>query len=610
MLSKLNLKSEKSIFFILFFFIWIYLWLRAFYVPLLHDEVATFQRYIHTGRYIPPDFHWYANNHILNSALSRISYVLFGPSELALRLPNLLFTPLFFFFWYKISRELWNKIVRWIFMLLPCCSLYFIEFFALSRGYGISMALMAGAVFYLMQVFKINQLKYYLLCLIFIILGVAANLTLINSAVIIISILFSTILYNFQTTTWRNLLKKVAGIFILGIFPLTLFAWLALELKKRGLLDVGTSEGFLRVTVKSLTNAITESTSPVTAYYVAFIFSISSLVFVYSFIQKPTLHFFYKSNFTFFYLLAGNIIITLLLGKFFQTNYPEDRAGLYFFPLLIGSLCFMIDSVANKFNPKIIVLIFIPLLFLPIHFLYNLNLNYSSFWKNDRIPYRFYNEIKKEYLPGTTAPTVGARGYHMLCWYYINFRNGGQLGVMNTPDYPRLIEDFQIRKLNENPTLPQYYDSIDYDKYSELYLWKRKHFIQKSLLSTTEITTGGKTTNEFFEFINGPVDSLAGKTLFFSYDLSIFSKQKPFEAWVVVTVFDKEENTLRYEFISLDWLKTERNGESHNFINAMLVYNLPKESHRLVTYLWNQRKVPFSIKDGKCFLYEIKTDLN
>src|SRR5690606_211727 len=64
--------------------------LRAAFVPFSHDEVATFVYYIQPGKFMPFFAHPDANGHFLVNATSWISYQLFGPSPLSLRLPVLL----------------------------------------------------------------------------------------------------------------------------------------------------------------------------------------------------------------------------------------------------------------------------------------------------------------------------------------------------------------------------------------------------------------------------------------------------------------------------------------------------------------------------------------
>jgi hypothetical protein len=138
---KINWKvpSNFNIAFIGFGLVFIYLIFRALYVPLVHDEAATFFHYIVSENFIPPEAHWDANNHILNSALTYLSYSLFGSSELSLRIPNLLTFIIYVVYTFKISKIISNKLLRWVFLISLILAHNFIEFFALTRGYGMSM---------------------------------------------------------------------------------------------------------------------------------------------------------------------------------------------------------------------------------------------------------------------------------------------------------------------------------------------------------------------------------------------------------------------------------------------------------------------------------------
>ena len=98
--AKLPLQKKlpgEVIFYVgLFVFLWGYLWLRAIYTQLTHDETATFFRYIQPGLFMPYAHELSANNHILNSILSYFFYSVFGVSPMVLRLANLLAFPLYF----------------------------------------------------------------------------------------------------------------------------------------------------------------------------------------------------------------------------------------------------------------------------------------------------------------------------------------------------------------------------------------------------------------------------------------------------------------------------------------------------------------------------------
>src|SRR5690242_15215461 len=87
--------SIKNIYFISAFCLFVYLILRAAFVPPVHDEGSTFMHYIQRDEWQPFKAHWDANNHILNSFLSAQFFKIFGQGLIPLRLASLLFFPLF-----------------------------------------------------------------------------------------------------------------------------------------------------------------------------------------------------------------------------------------------------------------------------------------------------------------------------------------------------------------------------------------------------------------------------------------------------------------------------------------------------------------------------------
>src|ERR1041384_8080773 len=72
-------------------FLFIYIIIRAKVISLTWDEANTFWEYVRTPHWFTQDFNYMsANNHLLNTWLMKFSVGLFGESEFALRLPNVL----------------------------------------------------------------------------------------------------------------------------------------------------------------------------------------------------------------------------------------------------------------------------------------------------------------------------------------------------------------------------------------------------------------------------------------------------------------------------------------------------------------------------------------
>jgi hypothetical protein len=606
-MKKIHL-SEKQILLLLFFFLWIYACLRAILIPVAHDEVATFFYYVHTGKFLPFNSHWDTNNHFLNSLLTWISYRVFGSSLFALRLPNLLFMPLFFFYCYKIASEIRHPFLRWTFLLSLCLAHSFVEFFGISRGYGISMALLFGSAWYLMCFIKTNRTVYITPCLLFIMLGTYSNLALVNTYFIIVFLIFIYAVGNDKRFAGKDR-KVLVPLFVFGVLPILFFGLILIRMKLQGGLWAGSANGLWNATVKTLIRLIMNSDPAIFGYFVVFYFILSCALFIILVIRRWQEKFFQHSSMVFFYLLAGNLIAVTILGYVFKINWPEDRIALYFFPFFVGTIVFLVDQPKALKKAHLNILLVIPLLFLPVQFFLRLNLTNLSFYISDNIPHRFYDKVYADWIPGKLPPTIGGYKGRHFCWSYLDFRNGGKVSNVYSSTYPGYETDFQIVDVKENPDWLNYYDSIDYDKYSGRHLLKRKIPLAKVFISASPpFGTKGKISPDFFLFCQAKVDTLAGKTLFVTYDMTIESDVKPFVAWIVATVSDSSGNNLLYERIPLDWLRTEWKGSNSHFVNVMFLSDLPPAAFRLDTYIWNMEHAPFTIRNGKVSIFRLIPD--
>jgi hypothetical protein len=131
---------------------------RAVRVPFTYDEAASYIRYIDTT--VPSVFDTnllsifnfeVATNHFLNTALTRLSYLIGGANEFVLRLPNLFGYALYLGFAALILRRLSNPLIALAGLLLLNLNPYLLDFFALSRGYGLSLGLLMGSLFFVLR---------------------------------------------------------------------------------------------------------------------------------------------------------------------------------------------------------------------------------------------------------------------------------------------------------------------------------------------------------------------------------------------------------------------------------------------------------------------------
>jgi len=133
--------------------------LRAARVSFTYDEAAAFIRYIDTST--PSNFNTnllsifnfeVATNHFLNTALTKVSYVIGGATEFGLRMPNLIGYALYLGFAALILRRVSSPLIALAGLLLLNLNPYVLDFFALSRGYGLSLGLLMGAVLFALRI--------------------------------------------------------------------------------------------------------------------------------------------------------------------------------------------------------------------------------------------------------------------------------------------------------------------------------------------------------------------------------------------------------------------------------------------------------------------------
>ncbi len=153
---------------------------RAAAASFTHDEAFSYNHYI-TLSYVEilSHTHAFTNNHLLNTLGMKLCDQLFGSSEIALRLPNLLALALFLYY----AARLLLKLPPWIaiggFVVLGTNS-FMLELFTLARGYGISFGFMLMALFHLVRSVQKGRLRDIVLFHLASVLATLGNFTLLN----------------------------------------------------------------------------------------------------------------------------------------------------------------------------------------------------------------------------------------------------------------------------------------------------------------------------------------------------------------------------------------------------------------------------------------------
>jgi hypothetical protein len=222
------------------------IFLRSHFVPVNHDETATFFHYIQSGEYIPFYSHMDANNHVLNSALSHISFKIFGSSALAIRLPSIFSFLFLIFAVYRIQVHLRSNVAKTT--LFACFVLVFhwISFFSVTRGYGMSMSFFILGIAFMLDYFQSKKLILFFGFIFSLQLGISANLTLLVPLLFLTSMIM---LFQYQN---RKLFHPLVILsYLLHFFILLGWVRFIMVMKEGNALYYGQGNSYWEVTFKT-----------------------------------------------------------------------------------------------------------------------------------------------------------------------------------------------------------------------------------------------------------------------------------------------------------------------------------------------------------------------
>jgi len=605
---------KKGFYIFLSFLVFIYLALRALYVPLVHDEIATFFYYIQMLDVNPlaganPD----ANNHILNSLLAGISHKYLGYSAFAIRLPNILSFVFYAFFLWKIGQFLSNKWTQVAFYVSLLFAVYFVQFFALSRGYGMSMAFLFGAFYYgltLYQKASGKNVAFGLLCMT---LAVFANMSLLPLVLLLALVMAILVVKRFKeyrivSPIW---IVTAALFWLVGMYYAIKISF---KMKEEGSLYYGELDGFWDITVKSQLLMLFENDSPVPQLFVSLILLVLLGIFIRVF-SKDKFTSIFKTHYFFFYLLIGSVIGIELMARVLHVNYPEDRVGMYLIPLVIGSLCFGADRVKKPSSAWLLL----PLIVFPIHFFVTLNIEKSSLWQVEYIPERFYETIKNDASHEGYGATVGGDGQRiftysqkiyadtispkpnmMQLWQKTLFDSNLNIVL---PNHPAQYFDYLICKPQYVQSVLHLFDSIDYAESTKFRLYKRKRTPEITKLREFVTEAKSESSQEFIEFYHQRFDSISFDAMQLGLEMQLQSLSHPFRARVVAEIRNTSTgDKIDYQFFQLNWLynRTEQNERVvQRFVFNNLRHFVKESPIEVVFYLWNINRKPYTLYHAK-----------
>lgn len=589
-------KQFRLISILLFLFLFIYLILRAIYVDYLHDEAATFLHYIETGYFFGPKSYTDANNHILNSIICHGIFKFFGENRFLFRLPNLICFPVYFWAIWQLFATHKSTFVRILLLVGTTCIPFIIEYFANSRGYGISIAFFLASLVFLRRGANTLTLKNHFFIIICLWIASYANLTYLVSSVLASAfILIQQFRQKESIPKRQQVLHFVLHLlFALSLVPAGIYARV---LKNGGALYYGRLDGLWDVTGTTL-SSYTLFTDHIILKWIFLILGIGLIFILIKHWAKEKFSSFFGDESTLFaWFLFGHLFVILVLAVFMEVNYPEDRVGMYLIPLFLLMLASEIKKT-SRFQ-----FLFLGLLFFPITFIPRINLVTSVFSPDDRMTQEFYSKVDKELKSDRTSVSI----YHLmqLTWSLQN-RNGSHIQIPMISNVPNNSSDLFLSRENlkiEADKLTAF-DTLFLDESNGFIAYKRKAPWKKTLLMDT-LFSAKKSTNEFIGvqrfFI---ADSLKNKALQIHIKGKILVENPNDEVSLTYAIFNKDGELEQMD----NWVTRWSNGlkQEQEILVNYPIDHWSEKHHEVRIYFFNRWKTGVAVENLKFELLQLE----
>lgn len=557
--------------------IFIFIVLRAFFIPFSHDEAATFFFYIQSGNYLPYKAHVYTNNHILNSALANLLFNLFGSHRFVLRLPNILSFLLLCYGIYKHFKYLNNIASKLILITFLILTINFLDFFQLCRGYGLSIALLVLSLSYLLDYFTLKNNRIFFLFSVLSQLALSANLILVVVFTLMLMFIFIFQIRNKLFFNFNNLFFQFINLLLLLFWIKFSFFYYS-----EGVLDSGAGDNYWQISFQSLIIWIF-GTNQIWVQLITICIVLTLLVFILINLNKFSKEFF-SAKFFYPFIFFSLILIFYLQKIILHINFPEDRTGLFFYVFFILSFSLLIDSF-NIYVARIISLVLFLLTL--CYFIININFsNFSSFFYQT-MPKSFYDILMTEYKKTKQIFTIGGHRVRELNYAFLNYRGGSILNHMDDSENMHMNCDYYFALKNEKPYYDFFYNEIAQDEKWGRVLLKRKSKINRtSIHNVNQLPLVFDGNREYFEFLRLSDSSLRSKNCL-EADIEIeFSKvPKPLNAFIVFSVENDFKQCVYYKRVPLNWVAFNLNKNTKYF--KLTTGKIPSNFSSLVVYLWN-----------------------
>ncbi len=444
----------------------------------------------------------YTNNHILNTLLVKGLLFVFNSIDHSLaRVPNIAAFVLYFYYCFRFSqRYIQESWMSFMFIAVMCCNPYLLDFFALIRGYGLSVGFMMGSIYYAARFSLDNHHiqrdsygKSLPLSILFSILSVYAQFATLHFYLGLNLFIFLFLLKRYLKDTHKKTFFQGIGIQFLGFLLLTLLIYLPIKaiLKDNQIAYYG-KDGFWENTMSSLITGslysqgyFSENTISVFKILTIALFFILTAHIAYAAGEKSLK----KSEKTYPSVFSTLLFVCTALSTILQfhvlgNQYVVDRTALFFYPLL-AMLMPILPIFFGRFKKG--VSIFICVLFIAFslnHIKRSSSLTSYREWWYDVHTFEILDILKQEYDKTNKKQPLRLNTNWMFHPSFLYHKGKARLEWLaplpfnSAPDTINVF-DFYYTTRDEMPALLSHYEKVKEWDYGQWILMKRKEVMKQ-----------------------------------------------------------------------------------------------------------------------------------
>jgi hypothetical protein len=580
-----------------------YLLLRAFITEFISDETATYWYFIHRGAFWGENTVWDAANHPLNSFLGHWIHKFTGDVIGWVRIFSVVSFLIYAWASYKLCKNFTKQSLRYLSFVALNSIPYFMEYFAYTRGYGLSMGFYLVGIYHFIAFCKDKSTLRLLYVYLFSFLSFAANLTTVNSVILIIGGVLLVQLTYIKTFTIRKQIEffVLLGLLVLAMLPLIEFA---LKLKEAGALYYSSLDGIWDMTGKTLSRYVLFLDQDILMYFYLFLFLVMISLSLKSLFILKWKKWLEERETSLMLLFFGNIAAAIALAVVLKVHYPEDRTGMYFIPLFLLLLFQLMDKI--KYSE-------FALLFFPITFLCNISLHSSVFTPEERITRDFFKKTDHFIASDNTVVVYKTM---FANWHFLSSKLDRKTSVpqtgMDKTGYADIFiskDETQADPNTRNPYLKKYYRIIAHESASNHTAYKRK----LPAPATLKLISKPISFSMDGEFMNIYVcDTLQkithAKTLKVTVEGNLSINDTKNSTDLVLVTSNPVTGTERYACYVFELAFQEQKVNTH-FKHNFLLENFTDKETEIKVYFWNRKTgIKHEVKDAKVTIFELKLE--